>query len=97
MIDFTYNGSYPLERLKAPKGHTFKECTIRKWTPRNCRIAARRRCHNILSQLLKQEPDWENSPNAEWFEEVGLLVSCGEPRNIEAIESALYVAIESET
>ena len=85
MVDINYDGSYPIERLKAPRGHTFRECTIRNWTPHNCLVAARRRCHYALMQL----------PSLEGFEDYCLLAALGLPREIEDIEVDLYTAIDA--
>ena len=86
MVDMTYDGSYPVERLKAPRGCTpFNQYTIRNWTPHNCRIAAKRRCHFALMHL----------PSLEGFDDFGRLVNLGIPSEIEDIELDLYAAIDA--
>ena len=84
MVNFNYDGSYPLERLTPPKGITFRQCTIRKWTVTNCRIASKRRCCYILDQL----------PLTEWVRDFWLKVNLPAlPDEIEATELELCQAV----
>lgn len=83
MVNLEFDGSEPLERLRPPKGYIFRQCTIRKWTPRNCQIASRRRCFYLLLQL----------PCVRWVNDFGYRVCLGLPKEIEAIELELRRAI----
>ena len=83
MINLVYDGSYPLNRLRPPKGCTFKQYTIRNWTPHNCRIASKRRCHYLLCQL----------PPVRWVASFAYRVNLAVPKEIQDIEYELRKAI----
>lgn len=86
-VSFNYDGSYPLNREKPPKGVTIKQFTIRNWTNHNCQLAAKRRCYHIMDQLRKL------SPNAQWANDIATKVYASWPMEYEAVETELCQAI----
>jgi len=69
-----YDGSHPIDMPKP---------VIRNWTPYNCQIASRRRCHYLLQQL----------PDSQWVRDFNFRVNLAIPQEIQDIEYQLRKAI----